>query len=911
MSEIKWYQQETEKVFQLLETSSQGLTDAEAKARIQKYGYNEITLKKRSTVMRFLDQFRSPLVLILIVAASVTGALSILHIEDLWVDTGVILGVVIINVILGFYQEGKAEGALDALKKMSVPKCTVIRDKVQKVIPTRELVPGDVVVLNSGDKVPADLRLFFAKDAYADEASLTGESTPVIKNTQPLASPDLTPGDQQCIAFSGTFITRGSALGVVVKTAEKTEFGKIATLVKETQSHKTPLQKQIDAFTKTLIIAIFFLGIVNTIIGISIGQSLIYLFMATVALIVAGIPEMLPMIVTGVLSLAATQMSRRNALIRRLTATETLGCTTVICSDKTGTLTKNEMTVSRVFAGDANYLVTGVGYAPQGQFLKEDNTSLTPDDYSFELIETLKAGKMCNNASLTTEGDQHRIIGDPTEGALLVSAIKAGISEQGHRLDEIPFDSAYMYMATLQQDVDKNVIYIKGSPEKIIELCEFQSIGGKNVPIDKKRIIHEAESMAHEAMRVLGMAFKIVPKTKTTLTKQDLKGMVFLGLQGMIDPPRPEVTEAIAKCKKAGIRVVMITGDHIRTAVAIARKLKIIDEKEDNAISGEQLANLSDTQLYEVVGNHNVYARVAPEHKLRIAQQLQKRGEIVAMTGDGVNDAPALKAADIGIAMGITGTEVSKEAASVVLTDDNFASIVSAVEEGRHAWKNLQKAILYTLPTNFGQMLLIIGSIILAQYVALFALRLPLEPIQILWINLADSVFLTMPLLFEPKEKGLLNEPPRNPKEKIANKLFFIRVIQVSVVMALSGFIIFWVYGHSALANDAIVLAQAQSAAFLAVQFVHLGYVATARSVYDSAFTLNPFSNKWLLVGVGATVITGLLIVYVPAGQLIFKTANIPLEWWPSILLALLPGFGLVELEKLLRKIGKKRKTKT
>jgi P-type Ca2+ transporter type 2C len=649
-------------------------------------------------------------------------------------------------------------------------------------------------------------------------------------------------------------------------------------------------------------VGILGIAVLNAVIGISVGQGAIYLFMASVALIVAGIPEMLPMIVTGVLSLAATEMAKKNALIRRLPATETLGCTTVICSDKTGTLTKNEMTVSKVYAGNRSYRLTGVGYEPKGQFLTDEGVELTSEGYGSELIETLKAGYLCNNASLTIEDSRYRIIGDPTEGALVVSAAKVGIVKKSPRLDEIPFDSERMYMATMHNEGDRNIIYVKGSPEKIIEICETHAVDGKHVSIDKEVIIKVADSMAEEALRVLGMAYKIVPKEKTNLTHEDLKDFIFVGLQGMMDPPRPEAIEAVQKCKRAGIRTVMITGDHMRTAIAIARKLNIVDNKDASALSGEQLFQMSDDQLYDVVKHVSVYARVAPEHKLRITQQLQKRGEIVTMTGDGVNDAPALKAADIGVAMGITGTEVSKEVSSIVLTDDNFASIVSAAEEGRHAWKNLEKAILYTLPTNFGQMVLIMGSIVLAPLITLFALRLPLEPIHILWINLADSVFLTMPLLFEPKEKGLLNEPPRNPKNKIVNRVFIVRVGLVAAVMAITGFVVFWYFGNAATAGDLLILVQAQTAAFIAVQFVHLGYVITARSVYDSAFKLNPFSNKWLLTGIAGTIITGLILVYVPAVQVIFKTASIPLDWWPVILLALLPGFIIIELEKAIRK---------
>jgi Ca2+-transporting ATPase len=903
MSSTKWYQLEAGEVFRLQETSESGLTSSEAASRLQKYGYNELTLKKRSALMRLLDQARSPLVLILVAAAAVTTILSLLHIEDLWMDTAVIVGVVVLNIILGFYQEGKAEGALEELKKMAVPSCTVIRDNVEQVIHARELVPGDIVVLNSGDKVPADIRLFSAKDAHADEAPLTGESTPVSKTAEVIDSPDLPPADQKCIAFSGTFITRGNAKGIVVKTAENTEFGKIATIVKETKTTKTPLQKQIDVFTKTLIFAILGLAAVNAVFGFLVGQSLIYLFMASVALIVAGIPEMLPMVVTGVLSLSATAMAKRHALIRRLPATETLGCTTVICSDKTGTLTKNEMTVARVYAGDTNYRVTGVGYEPEGHFLSDKGAYMKLVDCPTELVLTLKTGYHCNNASLTESDDCHRIIGDPTEGALIVSAAKLGIKEKSPLIDEIPFDSERMYMATLHDEGDNNIIYVKGSPEKIVDLCETQLIAGKPVPIDKDRILREADSMAEEALRVLGMAYKVVPKDKTSISLDDLHRLVFVGLQGMIDPPRPEAIKAIENCKKAGIRTVMITGDHMRTAVAIAHQLKIINRKDAPVLTGAHLSQMSDDQLYEVVEKVSVYARVAPEHKLRIAKQLQKHGEIVTMTGDGVNDAPALKAADIGVAMGITGTEVSKEVSSIVLTDDNFASIVSAVEEGRHAWKNLEKAILYTLPTNFGQMALIIGSIVLTPFIALFALRLPLEPIHILWINLADSVLLTMPLLFEPYEKGLLNGPPRNPREKIANGVFITRVGLVAAIMAIVGFMTYWYFGNTAtLTGDATVLVQAQTAAFIAVQFVHLGYVVTARSVYESAFTIKPFSNKWLIAGISGTIITGLIIVYAPTAQVIFKTASLPLEWWPLIILAVLPGFAIIELEKLIRK---------
>jgi len=917
LNETIWYQQSVEQTFEVLAADSGGLTSSEAKARLEKYGYNELVFKKPSVLMRLLRQFHSPLVYVLLVAGAITGTLTLRGEDMLW-DTVVILGVVVLNVIIGFFQEGKAEAALEALKKMIVAECTVLRDGEQKVIPTRELVPGDVVLLNGGDSIPADLRLFFTKNTSADEAALTGESIPVEKNVDPIPTPNLPPADQRCIAFGGTFITRGSAQGVVVATGEQTEFGKIAKLVKETKKVATPLQRKIGAFTTFLIIAILILGSVNFLLGYVFGFTPIYSFLASVSLIVAAIPEMLPMIVTAILALAATAMARRNALIRRLPAAETLGCTTVICSDKTGTLTKNEMTVLKIYSGGKSYEVSGVGYEPHGEFALGRKV-INPIQGNKALVETLKAGYLCNNATLTKDDEgRYHIVGDPTEGALVVSAAKAGITEKFSRLDEIPFESEQMYMATLHEGRGENIIYAKGSPERILEMCQNRLTDQGIESLKSEDILGKANEMAGEALRLLGMAYKTVPKERNSLEPADMKELTFLGLQGMIDPPREEAIEAVRKCKTAGIRSVMITGDHVLTARAIARQLGIVGSDKDGTLTGEELARMSDEELYEVVGEVSVYARVAPEHKLRIAQQLQKKGQIVAMTGDGVNDAPALRAADIGVAMGITGTEVSKEASSMVLTDDNFASIVGAVEEGRHAWNNLEKAILYTLATNGGQALLVMGAILLIPFVTLFAFRLPLEPIMILWVNLFDSVFLTMPLMMEPKEKGLLENPPRDPEEKIANRLFFVRVGLVSVVMAAIAFIIFWVFGHLAIGATTdpalltqaqkLALTQAQTAALMTVVLVHIGYIFTARSTFGSAFTFSPFSNRWVLGGVAMTIIVDLMIVYAPFMNNVFRTAAFPAEWWPYILLGLPVGFFIPELEKWVRRQLQKRK---
>ncbi len=900
-----WYQLSAAETFGLLAADNTGLSSSEAKARLERYGYNELKFKKRGALVRLLLQFHNPLIYVLLAAGLITGILS-LRGEDMVGDTVVIFGVVILNVLIGFIQEGKGEAAIEALQKMMVPESTVLRDGRKKVVPSRELVPGDVVLLEGGNKVPADLRLFSTKNLHMDEAALTGESVPVDKDDSPIPRPNLPPGDQRSMAFSGTFATRGRGEGIVVATGEQTEFGKITKLMKETRKTTTPLMRKIAGFTKFLIIAILVLATANFVISVVFKYDLVYSFLASVSLAVAAIPEMLPAIVAAILALAAVAMARRNALIRKLPAAETLGVTTVICSDKTGTLTKNQMTVVHIYSGGKDYSVSGVGYDPRGEFrLNRKRGNPLPENRA--LLETLRAGYNCNDAALTEDKAEYGIVGDPTEGALVVSASKAGITEKLPRLDEIPFESEQQYMATLHQGRGENIVYVKGSPERVLGMCRSQLIDGGSEPLRGEEILKKADEMAGDALRVLGMAYRTVPQDEAALHPEDMTGLIFLGLQGMIDPPRAEAIEAVRKSKRAGIRSVMITGDHARTAKAIAHQLGIGD---DRVLTGEELARMSDDELYEVVEKVSVYARVAPEHKLRITKQLQRRGHITAVTGDGVNDAPALKAADIGIAMGITGTEVSKEAADMVLADDNFASIVGAVEEGRHAWKNLEKAILYTLPTNGGQALLIMGAVMLAPFIALFALRLPLEPIQILWINLFDSVFLTMPLMLEPKEKGLLDAPPRNPKEKIANRLFFQRVGLVSVVMALTGFAVYYYFGAPAVSGsvDELLLTQAQSAAFISVVLVHVGFIVTARSITESAFTFNPFSNKWVLWGIAITIITNLMIVYLPFLNTLFRTAPFPVEWWGLIVFALLPGFLAVELEKFIKKrLGKRR----
>jgi potassium/sodium efflux P-type ATPase len=895
-NETKWYQRSVDKTFKIIKSSPAGLSSEEVKERLESYGHNEISFKQISPFIRFLRQFKNPLIYVLIIAAAVTTFIGEL------IDTAVILGVVIANTTIGFIQEGKAESSIEALEKMMVPKCTVIRNSKKKTIFVRDLVPGDVVIIESGSQVPADLRLFEAKNLHADEATLTGESVPVSKSVEKISTSDLPPADQKCIAFSGTFITEGSGKGVVVSTGEKTEMGKIAEIMKETHKIMTPLSKKIEKFTEIIVIAIIFIAIINFVFSLWFGYGFIYSFMASSSLAVAAIPEGLPAVLTVTLALGVRVMAERNALIRKLPSVETLGRTTVICSDKTGTLTKNQMTVVQVYCGGKNFQVSGSGYKPQGDFIFDKNTVEISNE-PLEFLETLKTGLICNNASLVEKNDYYKVIGDPTEGALIVSALKAGLSDDTSRLDEIPFQSENRFMATLNEGKKENFIYVKGSPEKILKLSKNQLKNGEIKKVKNDKISSIADKMAEDALRVLGFAYKIVDKNKKEIKKEDIEGLTFLGLQGMIDPPREEVISAIKTAKKAGIRTVMITGDHTNTAKAIAQQLGI-GLNEDRVVTGKEISRMTEEELYNIVDEVSVYARVSPEHKFKITTQLQNKGEIVGVTGDGVNDAPALKAADIGIAMGITGTDVSKQASDMVLTDDNFASIVKAIEEGRYIFENIRKVILYALAANGGQSLIILSAVFLAPFSVLFVVSLPLEPVQILWINLFDSIFLALPLIKEPKEKGLLEHPPTDSNEEIVNPLFLKKVGIVSLAMAGAGLSIFYLYGTTALSSpvNELLIKQTQTAVFATVILVHIFYLITARSIYDSAFNFSPFSNKWSLIGIGVVLVSLIMIIYLEPLEFIFRTAAFPVEWWVPIILFALPGFFLIEMEKFLTK---------
>ena len=649
-----------------------------------------------------------------------------------------------------------------------------------------------------------------------------------------------------------------------------------------------------------LIGAILVVGAINFVVGAWLGYAISYSFLGAVSLVVASIPEMLPALVTSILALSGMAMAGRKALVRTLPAAETLGATSVICSDKTGTLTENRMTVTRAYAGKQVYEVTGVGYDIEGEFLV-DGEAIDPRE-QLALMELLKVGFYCNNATLS--GDSG--VGDPTEIALRVSGAKAELIPNNiKRLGEIPFESSNRYMAVLVAAGDRRLILMKGAPERIVKKCTSAlDARGNGVAFDSETALATARTFAQDALRTLGFAIKQLPPEYEDLRHEDLEDMTFVGLQGMIDPPRQSAIRAVSQCKRAGIRTVMITGDHPDTAQAVAKQLGI---EAGTVVKGASITGMYEKELQELTEQVSVFARVAPEHKKAIAESLRASEHVVAMTGDGVNDAPALKAADIGVAMGITGTEVAKESSDMVLADDNFATIVAAVEEGRHAWNNLQKAILYTLPTNAAQALLIMGAVVMASFIPLFGARFVLEPVQILWVNLLDSVLLTMPLMMEAKERGLLDHPPRDPRKHIINSLFMQRVVLMGLAISTPGFLVYYHFGAAAVVDgvivDALLLTQAQTAAFWGILLAHFGYVLSARSIRDSAFTFSPFSNRWLLGGIALSILIRLIPTFVPSASAIFRTAPIPSEWWPIILLCFLPSFFMIESDKALRRV--------
>jgi Ca2+-transporting ATPase len=882
----------------LLETdAARGLESGEARRRLGEFGPNRMAVGKRTPAwLAFLHQFHQPLIYILLAAALISSLLGE------WVDASVIFGVVLGNAIIGWLQEAKAEEAIDALAKMVVTEATVRRDGEIRRLPSSDLVPGDLVLLQSGDRVPADLRLLHARNLQIEEAALTGESQPVSKGSGELPAGTVL-ADRTNLAFTGTLVTYGQGEGVVFATADQTEMGRIAGLIDQAENLQTPLTRKIARFSRLLLYVILGLAALTFLIGMLRGEAWRSSFMAAVALAVAAIPEGLPAALTITLAIGVSRMAKRRAIIRKLPAVETLGGTTVICSDKTGTLTQNQMTVREIHAGGRLYHVTGSGYEAVGRVHTEDEESPVVVGENAALIETLGAGLLCNDSRLVRDEEGRTAVeGDPTEAALIVSARKGGVSEEelGQRLprmESIPFESEHKYMATLHGTPDQpKMIYIKGAVEALAVRCSAQlDEDGRQVPLRREEMLGVADDMAARGLRVLAFARREMPVTHENLEHGQIAGgLTFLGLQGKLDPPRPEAIEAVAKCREAGIDVKMITGDHVLTAKNIAGQIGLAGPGGLIALNGEEIEALDDAALADAVERVTIFARVAPEQKLRLVKSLQSRGHIVAMTGDGVNDAPALKQADIGTAMGITGTDVSKEAADMVLTDDNFASIEAAVEEGRGVFDNLTKFIVWTLPTNFGEGLVILAAI-------LGGTVLPILPVQILWINMTTAVLLGLMLVFEPKERDIMRRPPRDPRTPILTGLLQFRILLVSVVLLAGCFLLFnWERSQGA------GLAEARTVAVNVFVMVELFYLFNCRSFTRSMFSIGLFSNPWIIAGSAAMIGLQLLFTYVPAMNLIFHSAPVPMDAWLRIVAVGVFGYLVVGAEKWLTNVMRK-----
>ncbi|TWT93644.1 cation-transporting P-type ATPase [Neorhodopirellula pilleata] len=904
-----WHHLPKSEVIELLDTDlDNGLELPEVEDRRERFGPNAITHRQgQGPLVRFLMEFHQPLVYILLAAAVITALL------QEWVDSIVIMGVVLVNATIGFVQETKALKAIDALARAMTSEATVMRGGEKTRISSTQLVPGDVVFLQSGDKVPADLRLLACRELQVDESTLTGESVPIEKRIDAI-DVDTVLADRRNMVYSSTLVTYGTATGVVVGIGDDTEIGRISELISTAEVLATPLTRKIAHFSGVLLYVILGMAAVTFVIGLLRGESALDMFMAAVALSVGAIPEGLPAAVTITLAIGVGKMAKHNAIIRKLPAVETLGSTTVICSDKTGTLTQNQMTVRAVYATGERLDISGVGYAPDGEILIND--AAINLDHHPALIECLKAGLLCNDSAVSLQDDGWKVTGDPTEAALIVSARKAGMSVEtmthaNPRLDAIPFESEYQYMATLHDRGSGNapVAYVKGSVESILPRCD-DALGKRNesATLDAYDIHRRVNEMATEGLRVLAFATKELSVRATAIEHADVEsGLTFIGLQGMIDPPRPEAVEAVRACQAAGIQVKMITGDHAGTASAIASQIGLVgirhlsqdspsspDAQDDSPttdhfLTGQMLAELSDEQLHDAVETTSVFARVAPEQKLRLVKALQHRGHVVAMTGDGVNDAPALRRADIGVAMGVTGTEVAKEAADMVLTDDNFSSIESAIEEGREVFDNLIKFITWTLPTNIGEGLVILVAVILGT-------ALPILPVQILWINMTTAVLLGLMLAFEPKEPGIMLRRPRDPASPILSRTLMFRILLVGVLLLIGSFGLFkWELNHGESE------AAGRTAAVNVFVFGELFYLFNCRSLTRSMFAIGVFSNPWLLSGVGLMILMQIGFTYLPFMNHAFGSAPIGMTEWYLILGTGFMIYCVVGIEKWLR----------
>lgn len=883
----RWHAIDAEEALKLQGVSEDsGLSGAEAAKRLAEAGPNSLEVEETSgPLVMLLRQFRNPLIYLLAFAAVLSVFVG--HA----VDAAVIAVVIVLNSLLGFFQEWRAEGALAALRRMSSPHARVLREGTPQEIDASEVVPGDILILETGNRVAATARVTWSEELEVDESALTGESLPVAKSPEKLEQ-DIPLADQKNIIHMSTSVTGGRGRALVVATGMNTQIGRIAAEVRTTDREDTPLQKKMNRLSTVLGIgsiafaaAVFGLGLLR-------GYEIMDMLMFSVALAVSAIPEGLPAVISVTLALGVQRMAGKNAIIRRMAAVETLGSTTVICTDKTGTITKNQMTVQTIWAGGVTYKVSGEGYEPEGEIRTADGN----EDKSGDLSRLLEIGLYCNNALVREKEGQWYVEGNPSDGALVVAAKKAGLAglpERVERLSEIPLSSSTKYMATLHsaENGTEQTVLVKGAPERIMEFCSHVLINGEAVELDEKRrgeIVGQSEQMASEALRVLAGAYRKISGTEGKLERFEAeRNLTLAGLWGMMDPPREESIEAVKKAKGAGIRPVMITGDHAVTALAIARAVGISESGE--AATGMEIDGMEKAELAKAALERGVFARVTPAHKLRIMESLKEAGHIVAMTGDGVNDAPALKGADIGVAMGITGTEVAKEAADMILVDDNFATIVQAVEEGRVIYNNLQRVVYFLLATNLGEILTLVAALVIG-------LDLPLTAVMLLWINLVTDGTCTVPLGMEPGHAHILKIPPRDPKEFIIDRTSAIRIAILTPIMAFGTIGLFWY------SNETGGLQYARTMAFTALAAFQWFQAFNARSSSRSVFSVGLLTNHWVLIGVGSAIIMQIAAVQTPIGHLLFKTVSLSPGDWMMIFLVSSVIWVADEFMKIARK---------
>ncbi|MDF2533294.1 MAG: calcium-translocating P-type ATPase, SERCA-type [Clostridia bacterium] len=899
---MNWYNKSAEQVSGELEVGlSEGLSGKLAEERLQKYGYNELKEKEKETLLqKVINQLKDFMVIILILASIVS-----MFVGEI-ADSLVIIAIVIVNAVLGVVQEGKAEKALDALKKMSAPNAKVLRNGKIEIVPARELVPGDIILMEAGDIIPADLRILESSNLKIEEASLTGESVPSEKNGNAVLQGEVGIGDRINMAYMSTIVTYGRGKGIVVGTGSETEIGKIANKIQDIEDEKTPLQQKLDQLGKWL--GIICLGVCGIVFveGLISGGSLLEMFMIAVSLAVAAIPEGLPAVVTIVLALGMKRMVSRNAIVRKLLAVETLGCVDVICSDKTGTLTQNEMTVKKVYYSGNKLDVSGQGYDPAGEFINADGNTVDPSNAE-DLKFLLSMGVLCNDATLEKKNEnQWGIVGDPTEGAFIVSGAKAGYSKvetnaKYPRVEEIPFDSDRKMMTTFHKNFGEGIVsFTKGAPDIIIERCTKILKDGKVTDITedvKNELEAVNSSFANEALRVLAFAYRKYESIPKAISSETIENdLIFAGLMGMIDPARVEAKDAIAICRKAGIKPVMITGDHKDTAVAIAKDLNLMDEG-DGVLTGHQLDVMTEEELLKKVETTSVYARVSPDNKVQIVEALRKNGHIASMTGDGVNDAMALKRADIGVAMGITGTDVAKGTADIVLTDDNFASIVAAVEEGRIIYSNIRKFVFFLLSCNVGEILIVFLSIMVG-------LPVPLVPIQLLWLNLVTDSFPALALGTEKGDPDIMSIRPRNAKDPILDKSMITGIIVQSIALfgAVFGAYYFALSRFPDYLTNPEHLAFARTYAFATLICAELIRSHSSRSERFTVFKIGLFTNKIILWATLLCIVLLLVVIYIPFLRPIFETVALGVNDWAVILVFCFIPFAAGEIYKVIRR---------